>query len=109
DHAGDVKVAARALRRPDADRFVGKAHVQAIAVRFRVDRHGADAKFSRGADDTQRNLAAIRDEDLAEHAYDGLTRKSASPYSTGWPFSTSLLTMMPATSDSISFISFIDS
>src|SRR5580693_3851547 len=39
----------------------------------------------------------------------GRMPKSASPYSTGWPFSTKMRTTSPATSDSISFINFMAS
>src|ERR1017187_10685777 len=38
DHRRHVQVALRRPRRPDADRLVGKAHVQAVAVRLAVDR-----------------------------------------------------------------------
>ncbi len=42
-------------------------------------------------------------------AYAGSTRKSTCPYSTGWAFSTRISTMVPSTSLSSSFMSFIAS
>ena len=41
------------------------------------------------------DLAAVGDQDFLKHV-SGRMANRASPYSTGWPFSTSLLTMTPA-------------
>ena len=68
DHGGNVQIALRQLRRADADGLVGKAHVQGVAVGLAVDRDRADAQFLAGADDPQRNLTAIGDQDFLEHA-----------------------------------------
>ncbi len=60
DHGGDIEITLRELRRADADRFVGKAHVQRIPIGFAVDRDRADAEFLARADDAQRDFSAIR-------------------------------------------------
>ena len=54
-------------RRPDANGFIGKTDMQGVAVGFRIDRHGLDAKFPAGAKDSKRNFAAIGDQDFSEH------------------------------------------
>ena len=53
DDRRNVQIAARALGRADADRFVGEARVQAVAVGFGIDRDRADAQVLAGADDAQ--------------------------------------------------------
>ncbi len=65
DHGGNVEIALRQLRRADADGFVGKTHVQRIAVGFAVDGHGADAQLFAGANDAQGNFSAIRYQNLS--------------------------------------------
>ena len=67
---GNIEIALRQLRRPDADGFVGKAHVQRVAVGFAVNGHGADAQLFAGADHPQGNFSAIGNQDLLEHALD---------------------------------------
>src|SRR5690606_19678763 len=90
------------------------AHVQRVRVGDAVDRDGADAELAAGADHAERDLAAVGDEDLADAGSgaghpDLRTLKSASPYSTGLPFCASTSTIVPAISDSISFMSIIAS
>ena len=68
DHARNIQIAARAFCRPDADRFIGKAHVQTIAVGLGVNRNRADAQLPRGAYHAQRDLSAIGDKNFVEHA-----------------------------------------
>src|SRR6185369_818705 len=93
--------------------LVGEARMKAVAIGFGVHRDRADTQFLGRADHSQRDLAAVGNQDFPEHsrldAHRGRIENSASPYTTGRPFSTSLAVMMPATSASISFISFIDS
>jgi hypothetical protein len=48
----------------DADVVVGEAHVERLAIGFRVHRHGLDAELAAGADDAQGNLAPIGNQDL---------------------------------------------
>ena len=67
DEAGDVQVAVGRARGPDADRLVGKAHGQRVAVGLRVDRHRLRAQLFAGVDDAQRDLAAVGNEDFVEH------------------------------------------
>ena len=67
DDRGNVEIAARAFGRADADGFVGEAHVQAVAVGFRIDGDGLDAQILAGADDANGDLAAIGDQDFLEH------------------------------------------
>ena len=66
DDRGDVKVAPGGGRGPDADRLVGEAHVQRARVGLGVHGDGRDAELAARADDAQRDLAAVRDEDLLE-------------------------------------------
>ena len=106
DDRRNVQVAAGALGRSDADRLVGEAHVRGVAVGLGIDGDGLNPQFLAGANDANRDFAAVGDEDLFKPVR---MANSASPYSTGWPFITSLLSMMPECSASISFISFIDS
>src|SRR5215831_7849478 len=61
DHLGNIEIALAATRRPDANRFVGKAHMQGITVRLRVDRHGGDTQLFAGADDPQGDFPSIGD------------------------------------------------
>jgi hypothetical protein len=110
EDAGDIQVGARGFGRPDADGLIGEPHMQRVAIRLRVHRHGFNAEFLAGADDADRDLSPIGDENLAKHRrYSGRMENKASPYSTGLAFSTSLATTTPVTSASISFINFMDS
>ena len=45
-----------------------RALVQCVAIRFRIDGHGCDTHFTRRPDDSNRDLAAVRDQNLPEHA-----------------------------------------
>ena len=58
----DLEVAFARRRRPDVDRFVGVADVQAGAVSIRIHGDGRDAQFAAGADDAHGDLAAIGDQ-----------------------------------------------
>ncbi len=62
-----VQVARARLGRADAPRLVGKRDMARVAVGVRVHRHRAYAHVARGRDDTAGDLAAVGDEDLAEH------------------------------------------
>jgi hypothetical protein len=44
--------------------FIGFAHVERGSVGVGVDGHRTDAHLAQGADDTQRDLAAIGDQDF---------------------------------------------
>ena len=69
---GDVEVAVLGGRRADADALVGEADMHGVAVGGRVDRDGLDAELLAGAQDAERDLAAVGDEDFLEHR--GATR-----------------------------------
>ena len=63
-----AQVAVGAARRTDADVLVGEPHVQRVLVRLGVDGDGLDAQLAAGADDAQRDLSAVGDQDFLEHA-----------------------------------------
>ena len=67
DYGGNVEITQRQLRRANANRLVGKAHVQRIPVRLTVDRDRADAELLACANDAQRNLSAIRYQNFLKH------------------------------------------
>ncbi len=69
DNGWNVEIAERAFGRADAHRLVGKAHVKAVAVRFRVNRHRGDPQFLAGADHTQGNLTPVGDQDFVEQPF----------------------------------------
>ena len=54
----------------DQVRLVGRAHVERVAVGLGVDGDGADAELAQRAEDPDRDLAAVRDEDLPERRTD---------------------------------------
>ena len=66
---GDVEIAVGRRWRPDADRFIGQPHVHRIGIGGGMDSDSADAHFAAGTMDTQRDFAAIGDEDLPEHCH----------------------------------------
>ncbi len=68
DDGGDVQVAFRRLRRADVHRFVGKRHMQRVAVGIGMDGDRRDTHAAGGADDAAGDFATVGDEDLAEHA-----------------------------------------
>src|SRR5436190_22393474 len=81
-----------------------------MAVYFRENGNRADSEFFARQNNSECDFSSIRYEYFSKHqVYLCRMAKSFSPYSTGWPFSTRILTISPATSDSISFISFIAS
>jgi hypothetical protein len=66
DDPRGVEVALARRRGADRVRRVGGADVQRVAVDVAVDRGRADAEIVAGADDAERDLAAIGDEDGGE-------------------------------------------
>src|SRR3989454_962389 len=91
DDRGDVEVGEARHVGPDADRLVGEPYREGIGIRLRVGDDAADAELAAGADDPQRDLAPVRDEDLMEHLYraraPGLSsaRAPPPPYARGGP------------------------
>jgi len=69
-----------------------------VAVGGRMDGDGLDAHLAAGAVDTERDLAAVGDEDLVEHRHRGpySTIISGSPNSTGRAFSIRTCMSVPA-------------
>jgi hypothetical protein len=66
DDPRGVEVALARRRGSDRVRRVGGADVQRVAVDIAVNRGRADAEIVAGADDAERDLAAIGDEDGGE-------------------------------------------
>ena len=64
----DVEIALARRRRADADALVGEPHMHGVVVGGGVDGDRADAHLAAGAVDAERDLAAIGDEHLLEHA-----------------------------------------
>ena len=72
DQGVDLQIALRRRRRPDQERLVGVGGVQCASIGLRVDGDGADAELAQRAGDADGDLAAVRDQDLAEGAvHDG--------------------------------------
>src|SRR5579863_2635462 len=67
DDSGNIQVAESELRRANADGFVGKAHMQRVAVRLAVNGHRADAELLARANHAQGNFAAVGNQDFLEH------------------------------------------
>ena len=68
----DPSAAAHAPAHPS--QAVGQLHVLGVAVGLGIDDDGLDAHLAAGALDPQRDLAAIGDQDLLEHAGRRFTR-----------------------------------
>src|SRR5207245_5032792 len=66
DYGGNIQVALGGRSRPDADRLVGKAHVQRVAINVAMDRDCADAHLFTRPDDAAGNLAAIGELNLSK-------------------------------------------
>src|SRR5207244_2831954 len=109
DYTWNVQVAIDALRRSNAYGLIRESHMKGMAVRLGKHSNRLDTHFFAGKYDLEGDLTTIRYKYFFEHIYRGRMAKSLSPYSTGWPFSTRILTTSPAISDSISFMSFIAS
>ena len=70
----DRQVAFRGGRPSDPDRLVREQHVRGPTVHIGVDRDRLEAFLVAGADDPNRDLAAVRDQNLVEHpASEGIT------------------------------------
>src|SRR5664280_402562 len=79
DDCGRGEVASLGVGRPDADRFVGQLSGQAFAIGLAVGDDGADAESPAGAQDPQRYLAAVGNQDLAEHQAFPATATASGP------------------------------
>jgi hypothetical protein len=59
DNSWNVEVALVAVRRPDADGFVGKTHIGGVPVGLGVDRHGLYAELTTRPDDPEGYFPSI--------------------------------------------------
>ncbi len=66
DDALAVEVALAGRRRADEVGLIGVAHMEGVAVRLRIDGHGGDTHLAAGPYDAERDLAAVRYEELLE-------------------------------------------
>ncbi len=67
DHRVDVEIARRGRRRPEPHGLVGVEHRPGEAVGVGIDRDGGDAQPPQRAADPGGDLAAVGDQNLAEH------------------------------------------
>ena len=105
-----LEVAVGGAGAADADGAVGEGDMEAVAVGGGVDRDGLDAELAAGADDADGNLAAVGDQDAAEHGgYSAETRRRGCPNSTTAPFSTRTRRTTPETPALTSFMTFMAS
>src|ERR1035437_1848 len=79
DDCGRGEIASLGIGRPDADRFVGQLSGQAFAIGLAVGDDGAGAESPAGAQDPQRYLAAVGNQDLAEHQAFPATATASGP------------------------------
>src|SRR5205823_3389900 len=86
DDGWNMQVTLRRRSRPDAHGLVGEPNVERARVDFGVHGDGLHAELAARAQDAERDLAAVRDENFSEHAYAFLMRKSFCPNSTALPF-----------------------
>jgi hypothetical protein len=136
NNAGDIQVAIRTFGRTYANCLVGKTDGERIAVSLGINGDRLNSEFFARANHAQRDFTTVGNENLFKHRRSFESRKSRCdscefrvsifglgvhflcdgrmanklcPYSTGCPFSMYARTISPATSDSISFISFMAS
>ncbi len=79
DNPVDAQIAVGRRRRPDQDRLVGLAHMQCLRIGLGIDRDRRDPHPPCRADDAAGDLAAIGDQDLAEHQVEPPLTLSLSP------------------------------
>ena len=109
DDAVDLQVAVGGLGRADAIGLVGQFQIGGAAVGLAEDGHRLDAQLAAGADDPQGDLAPIGNQNSLEHHARVSTLNNGWPNSTGSPFSTSTVTILPDTSAGISLKTFMAS
>src|SRR5262249_45945050 len=116
DQRRNFQVAVGGARRPNANGAVGEPRGEAVAVRLGHGNHGLQPEGAAGADDANRDLAAVRDEH-AGHAHAGRASPAASgrmrisgcPYSTNWASWARISTTTPRTPETILVKTFIAS
>ena len=88
DDRGGGEVTLLRVGWPNADRLVGNQDRARVRIRLAVGDHRLKAKLAAGAQDAQRNLATIRNQDALDHLDPSpidSSRKISWPYSTGSP------------------------
>src|SRR5207302_4581956 len=103
----DVEVGIGRRRRPDAHRLVGEPHVHRVGIGRRMDRHRPDAHFVTGAVDSERDLAAVGDQQLLDLHQPMIT--SGWSNSIGWASATMIFLTTPPSGAVIGFMTFIAS
>jgi len=103
NHRFDRQIALRRRRGADDRDLVGHARGQAVAVRLRRAKDCRHPQPLRRADDAQRDLAAVGDEQAPNHA----RRISAAPFATIVAFSARISPIVPAVPALTGFISFM--
>src|SRR5580698_320251 len=79
DHCRNIQIALRQLRRPNADRLVGKPHWQRVTIGLTVNCNRADPKFLARADHAQCNFSAVGDQYLLEHSQSAFSSRLSAP------------------------------
>ena len=74
EQGGNIEIGIARGRRPDADGLVGELDMHGVGVGRRMHGDCRDAEFLGGAQDAQRDFAAIGDKDLVEHLVPPPTR-----------------------------------
>ena len=74
DDRGDVEVALGRSRRTNANRFICQANILGVRIGFGVNDHRLDVELTTSPLDAQRNLTAVRDQDLVEQLAGGCVR-----------------------------------
>ena len=62
----DAEIAFARWRRADGVGFLGQSQVQRGPIRVAINRHGSNAHFPAGTDDTHGDFAAIGDKNFSE-------------------------------------------
>src|SRR2546425_2402150 len=103
----DVEVARAGRWRPDADGAVRQPRVDGLAVRRRAHRDGLQPELPAGADDANRDLTTVGDEN-ALHGTGSIT-SSVAPNSTNAALSTQISATRPRHPALMEFMSFMTS
>ena len=78
DERGLIQIAATRFRGTDADGFVGEAHAERVSVRLGVGEDRRHPQVAARPQDPDGDLAAVGDQDLAEHQADASAGARAS-------------------------------
>ena len=69
-NAINLEITFRARRGPNADCFVRHLDMEGIDVGFRVNRQGPNPEFFAGTNHSQRDFAAVSNQDFLKHGED---------------------------------------